>query len=125
MDSTFQRVFNALIDYLPEDWERVAIYYATVDGMIDFNYYVDTGSGYVNCFLRKEYDRDSFDDLTFSLRDILAKDREALPKKKRWNVFTMYVTSEGKFKVDYFYDDISKNFMEYHENWEKSFIINK
>lgn len=125
MDNVFQEVLNTVIDYLPENWERVAIYFARVNSMIDFNYYVDDGKGYESAYTRKEYNSDDYNELTLDLNDLLMAERDKLPKKKQWSVFTMFVQSSGKFKVDYSYDNISKTFLEYKEKWEQEYIINK
>lgn len=125
MDTSYQKIFNLMVDHLPENWEKFSMYFATVDNMMDFKYYIDVGNGYIDCFNQENYNKKDFIKLTFSIDEILSAEKNALPKKKRWTVFTMHVSSTGKFKVDYFYDDISKNFIEYREKWEKDYIVNK
>ena len=115
----FQKVYDIISDYLPESWDRLAVYYAVVENMVDFKYYVDEGNGYVDCFKLKEYSKEKFRALRFGIDDVLLEDRKELPQDKQWSVFTMFVLSSGKFETNFGYDNISETFHEYHEKWEK------
>ena len=50
--------------------------------------------------------------------------RNNLPENKRWSVFTMFISSSGKFKTNFSYDNISKTYIEYRNNWEIENIKN-
>ena len=121
----FQKVYDILLDYLPKSWDRLAIYYAVIDNMVDFKYYVDEGNGYVDCFNLKDYSKEKFRALRFGIDDVLLEDRKKLQQDKQWSVFTMFVSSSGKFETDFSYEDISETFHQFHENWEKENITNK
>ena len=125
MESVFQDVFSKIEDHLPSDWQRVAIYFAKVNKMMDFKYYVDTGDGYVVNLRLADYDGLECAKLTIAIDKLLMAERDKLPKKQQWSVFTMFIDSSGKFKVDYYYDNISKTFPQYKADWESKFIYNK
>ncbi len=122
MEMDFQKIYNTMVDYVPKQWERLAIFFAIVDNMFEFKYFVDSGEGYVDCFSLKEYKSTPFNILAFKIKKILSSERNNLPKEKQWSVFTMFVQSSGKFQVDYMYDDISENLISYREEWEEKHI---
>lgn len=61
----------------------MAIYYAVVDNIVDFKYYLDEGKGYVDCFNLKDYSKEKFRDLRFAIDDVLLEDRKHLPQDKQ------------------------------------------
>ena len=97
----------------------MAIYYAVVDNIVDFKYYLDEGKGYIDCFNLKDYSKEKFRDLRFAVDDVLLEDRKYLPQDKQWSVFTMFISNTGKFETNFSYDNISEDFYKWHENWEK------
>ena len=121
----FHGVYNLISEHLPKKWDRLAIYYAVVNNMVDFKYYVDLGKGYVACFNLKDFSKESFRALRSALGDVLLEERKQLQQDKQWSVFSMFVSSSGKFKINFGYDNISETFHQYHENWEKENIKNK
>lgn len=122
MNTDFQKIYGLISKHLPKNWESVAIYFAIVDNMFDFKYYVNCGNGYVDCFNLKEYDDISYKMLAINLKKTLSLSRDTLPKEKQWSVFTMFVNCSGKFNVDYLYDNISDIFVPYRKEWEKTYI---
>ena len=121
----FQKVYGEVADYLPKGWKSVAIYYAVSGNMTHFKYYVDSGKGYVNCFNLNECGKENFKKIRSGLDNILLEDRKNLQQSKQWSVFTMFISSAGNFETNFGYDDISEDFLNYHENWEKENIKNK
>ena len=121
----FQRVYEVVSDYLPKGWKNVAIYYAVSGNMTHFKYYVSSGKGYINCFNLKECSKENFRKIRSGLDIILLEDRKNLEQSKQWSVFTMFISSAGNFQTKFGYDDISEDFLNYHENWEKENIKNK
>ena len=121
----FQGVYNLISEHLPEGWVNLAIYYATSGTMFEFKYYVDSGKGYVDCSNLKEYNENNFYKLAIDVHTFIKQTRNNLPENKRWSVFTMFVSSSGKFKTNFSYDNISKTYIEYRNNWEKQNIKNK
>ena len=121
----FQGVYDLISEHLPEKWDRLAVYYAVDGNMIDFKYYVDEGKGYIDCYSKKDRNREKHRELRFALDEILYDERLRLEPKKRWSVFTMFVYSSGKFETNFSYEDISENTLAYHQKWEKENIKNK
>ena len=121
----FHGVYNLISEHLPENWDKLAVYYATSGSMFELKYYVDSGKGYVDCNNLKEYDENNFYKLTIDVHSFIKQIRSNLPENKRWSVFTMFISSSGKFETNFSYDDISKSYIEYRNNWEKENIKNK
>ena len=119
----FQEIFGIVEDHLPNKWEKFALYIAFVGNMSSHKFFVDSGKGYISCF-DLGYEKATLREIFMSIEDILIEEREKLPKKKRWSVFTLLVDSNGEFEANYSYDDISDTFTEYQRNWEKK-LINK
>lgn len=120
----YQEIFNHISGYLPQKWKRVALYFAFSENMTSHKFYVDTGKGYIDCF-QLGYEKTVLRQIFFSIEDILIQERESLPKEKQWTVFTMFISSTGKFDTNYEYEDISETFVEYQKNWEETFIVKK
>ena len=121
----FQGVYNLISEHLPENWDKLAVYYAISGSMFEFKYYVDSGKGYVDYNNLKEYDENNFYKLTIDVHSFIKQTRNNLPENKRWSVFTMFISSSGKFETNFSYDDISKTYIEYRNNWEKENIKKK
>lgn len=122
METNIQQIHDAIADYLPDSWERYAVYFAISGNMFEFKYYVDEGKGYVDCYALGGYNAVSFYSLAIEMKQILSSERNKLPKREQWSVFTMSVDSTGKFKVEYFYDDISKSYIAYRQEWEAKHV---
>ena len=90
--------------------------------MYECKYYVDKGDGYVDCYLLEGFEAKEFYNLAMDLKQILSAERNTLPKRKQWSVFTMSVASTGKFNVEYFYDNISKTYITYRQEWENKHV---
>ena len=117
----FQKIFDYITDYLPKNWEKLALYFAFSGNMSSHKFYVDTGNGYIDCF-HMGYDKSILNNIFLSLEDMLIDERNKLPNDKQWSIFTMFVDSKGKFNVDYQYGDISHDFVERHLQWEEKYI---
>ena len=118
-----QEVVDLLLNYLPKKWKSFALYSEFVGSMSMTKFYIDSGKGYKDCY-QFGYDRQSLIELFFKIEAVLLSERNQLKGKKRWNVFTMFVDSEGnlEFKLDY--TDISKTYVNYCIEWEKENIYN-
>ena len=117
-----QKVFNNVSVYLPSGWKKFALYIAFSGNTSFHKFYVDTGNGYVDCF-HLGYDKPTLRNIFISIEDILLEERQKLPQKKTWNIFTMFVYGTGKFEINFGYEDVSDTFLEHHQKWENDFII--
>lgn len=117
----YQKIFNIISKYLPKNWKNLSLYFAFTENMISHKYYVDLGKGYIDCF-HLGYDKATLRQIFFPIDNILMQERNELPKSKQWTVFTMFISSSGKFNVNYDYEDISKTFIEYEQKWEEKYI---
>lgn len=121
--NNLQEIFDKIIDCLPNGWHRFALYSAFTGDMSNSKFYVDCGKGYIDCFKMK-YSESMLLELFFDIESILMVERNQLKGKKRWNVFTMFVDSEGNVKAHYDYTNIKKCSIEHQINWEKNYIFN-
>ena len=122
MEINVQQIHGAIANHLPDSWERYVIYFAISNNMFEFKYYVDEGKGFVDCYALAGYDDSAFYSLALEIKQMLSFERNKLPKRKQWSVFTMSVASTGKFNVEYFYDNISKTYITYRQEWEAKHV---
>lgn len=118
----FQNIFDKLQDGMPAAWDKVVLYVAYFEGSYSMKYYVRKGkSEYVDCYNLEGMTNSKLIKLFMALDKIIAPERETLGKKK-WSVMTLIVDSEGDFKTDFDYKDISADSLEYEEKWEKKYL---
>lgn len=68
------------------------------------------------------YDDSTINNIFDSIENILINEREKLPPKKAWSVFTMFIDKSGKFDVKYDYGNMLNKFIKYQKKWEDKYI---
>ncbi len=116
-------VYKCVEKYLPKKWKNLALYFLFSGNMVLRKFYVDEGAGFKDCF-NMGYDKSTLRQIFYAIEDILYQEREKLSSTKRWNVFSLFVDSEGKFELNLEYDDVSETFIEHQEQWESVYINN-
>ena len=117
----YQDVFDVLQSYLPEGWKKVAVYDLEIENMSEVKFYVDSGKGYIDCF--DLYDSQKISKFIEEVSSITKPVKNALPKKHKWYVFKMFVTSEGDMNVEYEYKNILGKTIDYGTDFEKSLKV--
>lgn len=120
---SFQKVYELLDDILPDQWKKIAFYVQYGDDSYSMKYYYkDNSDVYHDCFengitksMRKTFDRIN--------KYILSFRKKTPTKNELWSVMTMIISSDGKFKVDYDYSDISDDPVGYTLRWKKQYLI--
>lgn len=122
-EKIYQKIVDALQEVLPDKWERIVFYVNYIGDSYSIKYYVDLGNGeYIDCFELDSISNIQLVRLFVRIDKIISKERDHLDKKSKWNVMTMIVNSNGDFKADYDYSDITENFVAYEEKWKKHYL---
>ena len=116
-----QAIFNEVQQYMSNDWKQIAVYCAVLDNMHETKFYADFGRGFIDCF-DMGIDTDTLLNIFSNIEKPLMEQREQLPKKKRWSVFTMMVSNTGDVNAKFDYSDIRNRTIEYGMNWEKDVL---
>lgn len=116
-----QGIASILEETLPEDWSKVVFYAEYAEGAFSIEYYV-AGSGkddFVKCFDQKGVSRASLMKNFMAINKFIEPERAALKPEKRWGSMTLILHSNGKFKVDYDYSDMTENAYARKKAWKK------
>ena len=92
------------------------------EGAFSIEYYV-AGSGkddFVKCFDQKGVSRASLMKNFMAINKFIEPERAALKPEKRWGSMTLILHSNGKFKVDYDYSDMTENAYARKKAWKKN-----
>lgn len=114
-------VLENIKSFLPNNWKKVVFRAYYDEDSYDMKYYVKTPSGYKDCFKFASADQhiSAFDEIDKLLKSIRSK----LSNKNRWSVVTVIIEKNGKFKVNYEYDDLSDSFVTLYMNkWKKEYL---
>lgn len=119
-----QGIASILEETLPEDWSKVVFYAEYAEGAFSIEYYV-AGSGkddFVKCFDQKGVSRASLMKNFMAINKFIEPERAALKPEKRWGSMTLILHSNGKFKVDYDYSDMTENAYARKKAWKKKYL---
>lgn len=120
----YNKIACAVIDLLPEKWNKVVIFVQYSDTSYSMGFYVDFGSGkYIDCYSLPDVSENDIYSVFSDIDAIVEPVYSSLNKKDKWSVMTMLFSCDGNFKVEYDYTDISENSIEYITNWEKKYLI--
>lgn len=120
----FQKIFDILIDFLPENWSKLVYMAEYYEGSFSMKYYVKTSnSDYISCYDMENFDNNNFIITSIELNKIISVNRLQLSEDKRWSAIAMTVESNGKMYTDFDYTNIIEDQIEYVENWEKKHLI--
>lgn len=117
-----QGIASILEETLPEDWSKVVFYAEYAEGAFSIEYYV-AGSGkddFVKCFDQKGVSRASLMKIFMAINKFIEPERAALKPEKRWGSMTLILHSNGKFKVDYDYSDMTENAYARKKAWKRN-----
>ena len=122
-----QGIASILEETLPEDWSKVVFYAEYAEGAFSIEYYV-AGSGkddFVKCFDQKGVSRASLMKIFMAINKFIEPERAALKPEKRWGSMTLILHSNGKFKVDYDYSDMTENAYARKKAWKKKYLASQ
>lgn len=117
----YQEMMDMLLDFFPENWEKVIFYLAYSSGSFSMKYYVLVNGAYVDCYQSGV----SRTQLIAAFTDIhrkVSSVRNRLEAKQKWSVMTLIVDSEGNMHADYDYKDIDEEFIGYEKAWKAKYL---
>ena len=120
---SYTQIYELLQNTISVKWERILFYAVLSSGTYVMKYYVDSGNNqFVDCYSLENSDRSVIRKAFMSIYRILQSYRDNLPEEKRWSVITLIINSDGKFKADYDYADISDSFQAKINAWERKYL---
>lgn len=120
----FQKIFDILIDFLPENWSKLAYMVEYFGGSFSMKYYVKTqNSDYISCYDMENFDNNKFIIKCIELNKIISENRMQLDDSNRWCAMAMVVDTNGKMITDFDYPNTIDDQIEYQNDWEKKHLI--
>lgn len=121
------KLATALNDIIPVQWEKVLLYSEVEEGAVtQFFYFLESSS---NSYIQggdiyEKYDVSRKEYIVFvsETSDIITDWHKDYSEKagSSWTTMTFYLDSNGKFKADYGYEDLTKITLdERRSHWEK------
>lgn len=117
-----QNIFDVLQDGLPDTWEKVVFYAAYAQGSYSMKYFVKSENEYKDCFSLEEISENQIINLFVNMDEIISSYRNTLKNSDKWSVLTMSVNSNGEFKTDFDYSDLSEKLISFEEDWKKTYL---
>lgn len=122
-EKIYQKIFDAIQDYLPESWAKVVFMAGYTEGSYNMKFYVsEDGKSFVDCFSLKTCTKAQLIKLFMGIDKAISKERKQLSDKDRWTVMTLSANANGSFKVSFDYENISENFLAYEKDWKKNYL---
>lgn len=124
MNDMFQKIFDKLQYYLPEEWKKMIFYATYFEGSYSMKYYIKNLDGlYVDCYSAKNVSRIQLTKLFINLNKVIEPYRNQLEDSKKWSMMTMIIDSDGNVETHFDYDNVSEHFVEYENDWEKKYLL--
>ena len=122
-EKIYQKIFDAIQDYLPESWAKVVFMAGYTEGSYNMKFYVSKdGKSYVDCFSLNICSKAQLIKLFMGIDKAISKERKQLSDKDRWTVMTLSANANGSFKASFDYENISENFLAYEKDWKKNYL---
>lgn len=122
-DRYFQRVFDCIDEFLPEQWNKVVFYAEYDEGSYCIEFWVNVGSGYVKCYDLPGIPRTELRRAFADADEFICSERETLSENDLWSSMTMVVKNNGKVQVDYDYTDLTEVAYEHKQAWKKKYLL--
>ena len=126
---TFELIADKLQDILPQGWNKVVFYAEVTDDSYEMFYYVFTSESDkpIQCYDLpdlSDIDEDQIDNIFEELYEPLREERSALVTdgKEPWTNYTLVLTADGHFKVDYDFTSLEDGGYEYLKNWKAKYL---
>ena len=104
----YTKIYDILKATFPKAWKNIVFYTILNPTSYSMKYFVDFGDGmYIDCFSLQKTDIKKLHKSFMNVYKVLSTVRNQLPQKDQWTTFVFMFNAEGKFKVNYSYDDVS------------------
>lgn len=109
---------------LPDSWETVVFYAEYSDDAFSIEYFVKTPqqADFIKCFSVPGVERTALLKDFIEIDKVISPEREALDPSKRWSTMTLVLQADGKFRVDYGYDDSDESPYLKKQAWKKKYL---
>ncbi len=126
---SFELIADKLQDILPQGWNKVVFYAEVTDDSYEMFYYVFTSESDkpIQCYDLpdlSDIEENQIDAIFEELYEPLRKERADLVTegKDPWTNYTLVLTDDGHFKVDYDFTSLEDGGYEYRKAWKKKYI---
>lgn len=126
---SFEIIADKIQDILPIGWKKVVFYAEVTDDSYEMFYYVFTTESDkpIQCYDLPELyeiDEDQIDAVFDELYDPLREEQVGLiaEGKEPWTNYTMVLSDDGSFKVDYDFTSLEDGGYDYRKAWKKKYI---
>ena len=120
-NKTYQLIFDEIIDFLPDDWEKLVVYLEHGEESYSYSFYVKSNGEYTKCFdLQNIYEKDLLS--AFSEIEKNVSEERNNSKDELWSNMTMVIDNKGNMKTDFDYSDLSGGNYHYKESWKKKYL---
>jgi len=129
--SIYQEIATTINDLIPEKWSKVFLY---VEGWEDFSteyfYYYpeDGGAPLLSYNIPDQFglDNEEFEDRESELAELVLSLQDVFKEQGQepWTNLTFILNSDGKFNVEYGYEDLREvNMVEQRDSWKAKYGI--
>ena len=120
----FQKIVDILQTVFPNKWVKVIFYAEYTSGSFSMKYYADLGNGtYVDCYSATDKSKAQFIKTFMAIDKEIAPVRKTLDEKQKWSVMTIKIEANGEFKAFFDYTNIEGNILQFHDEWEKKYLV--
>lgn len=111
------------IDTLGIPWSQLVFYgeYGEASFLMEF-YVKQEDSGYTKCFDLPNVSEDDLDGLFLRVNKAIKPIRQELDGEHRWSNFTLQLSHDGTFKLNYDYSDLGETAYQYHKSWKEKYL---
>lgn len=124
-NNIFQNVFDLIQDYLPDGWNKTVLFVGYTTGSYTMKFYTKINSDYIDCFRFEGVAKTDLIKTFMKIDTLLKAERNRLPEKDKWTIFTMSVDSTGAMKTFFDYEDHSEDMIAFEKEWEKKYLMSK
>jgi len=122
-ESLYQDIFDKMQCALPNNWKKVILYVAYMEGSYSMKYYVQgENREYQDCFSLGTLPKVKIVRLFMELDKMISPVRKNLAKNDKWSCMTMIVDASGKFRTKFDYEEIEDP-IEYEQKWKKKILV--
>ena len=126
---SFEIIADKIQNILPVGWKKVVFYAEVTDDSYEMFYYVFTSENEkpIQCYDLPDFyeiDEDQIDAVFDELYDPLREEQSGLVSegKEPWTNYTMVLSEDGSFKVDYDFTSLEDGGYDYRLSWKKKYI---
>ena len=122
-EKIFQNVFDIIVDFFPEGWDKIVFYAGYTEGSYTMKFYSKSSKDkYVDCFSLPGTSKAKLVKAFMEIDKVLSKNRKELGETNAWTVFSMIVDKNGKMTTDFEYDDHSEDMIVYEKEWAEKYL---